>query len=31
MAFILGLVLFIIVLGAVDARLPWPRPSRERR
>jgi hypothetical protein len=31
MAFFLGLLLFVIVVGAVDARLPWPRPSRERR
>jgi hypothetical protein len=27
MAFFVGLVLFVVVIGALDARLvPWPRP-----
>jgi hypothetical protein len=25
MAFIIGLVLFIIVVGFIDSGLPWPR------
>jgi hypothetical protein len=25
MAFILGIVLFVVVLGMLDSRLPWPR------
>jgi hypothetical protein len=28
MSFILGLVLFAIVIGKLDARLPWPRRGR---
>jgi len=24
MSFILGLILFVVVIGPVDARLPWP-------
>jgi hypothetical protein len=27
MAFILGLILFIVIAGIVDAGLPWPRPG----
>jgi hypothetical protein len=27
MAFILGLVLFIVIAGIVDGGLPWPRPG----
>lgn len=27
MSFILGIVLFVGVLGWLDARLPWPKPS----
>jgi len=32
MSFILGVVLFTVVIGIIDARLPWPiaRPSRQR-
>ena len=31
-AFIVGCVFFIVVLGLIDARLPWPRiPGRGRR
>jgi hypothetical protein len=26
MSFILGLILFVGVIGALDARLPWPTP-----
>ena len=30
MSFIVGTVLFVVVLGIIDSRLPWPRPgSRE--
>jgi hypothetical protein len=25
MSFVLGLLLFVVVLGIVDARIPWPR------
>jgi hypothetical protein len=25
MSFILGTVLFVVVIGILDARLPWPR------
>jgi hypothetical protein len=31
MAFIVGVVFFVIVIGAIDSRLPWPRPDREPR
>jgi hypothetical protein len=27
--FILGVFLFVVVVGAIDARAPWPKP-RER-
>jgi hypothetical protein len=31
MAFLLGVLLFVIVPGMLDARLiPWPRPRKER-
>jgi hypothetical protein len=30
MSFFLGLLLFVVVLGVIDARLPWPRPRRDR-
>ena len=30
MSFILGLILFVVVIGIWDARLPWPRPDGER-
>jgi hypothetical protein len=26
MSFMIGLILFVVVLGALDARLPWPKP-----
>jgi hypothetical protein len=30
LAFVLGLILFVVVIGALDARLiPWPPPRRE--
>jgi hypothetical protein len=27
MSFILGVILFVVVIGILDARLPWPTPS----
>ena len=31
MAFVLGVLLFVVVAGILDARLiPWPRPGQER-
>ncbi len=30
MSFILGILLFAVVVGALDARLPWPRPDTRR-
>jgi hypothetical protein len=31
MAFVLGVLLFVVVAGILDARLiPWPRPTDER-
>lgn len=29
MSFILGIVLFVVVVGRLDARIPWPRPRVE--
>jgi hypothetical protein len=29
MQFILGVLLFVVVVGLVDARVPWPRPRRD--
>jgi hypothetical protein len=29
-SFIVGLVLFVIVIGYLDARLPWPKPSKRK-
>ena len=33
MQFILGVFVFVVVVGFVDARLPWsdPRPRKEKR
>jgi len=31
MAFILGVVFFVVVVGLIDARLPWPRSGRDPR
>jgi hypothetical protein len=31
MAFIIGVVFFVIAVGLLDARLPWPRPDRDSR
>ena len=32
MAFILGVIFFVVVVGVLDARLPWPKPrSRNPR
>jgi hypothetical protein len=30
MQFILGVFLFVVVIGVIDARLPWPSPRSER-
>lgn len=30
MAFVVGIVLFVIVLGIVDAGLPWPAARTDR-
>lgn len=29
MSFVLGIVLFVVVLGRLDARLPWPEPRAD--
>jgi hypothetical protein len=29
MSFFLGSILFVALVGALDARLPWPRPNRK--
>jgi hypothetical protein len=29
MSFILGIVLFVVVIGRLDRRLPWPSASKE--
>jgi hypothetical protein len=31
MQFILGVLFFVVVLGLVDAKLPWPPPRGSRR
>jgi hypothetical protein len=31
MAFIVGVLLFVVVIGVIDARLPWPRPRQPGR
>ncbi len=31
MSFILGVIVFVGVLGALDARLPWPSGHRRSR
>jgi hypothetical protein len=32
MSFVVGLLLFVVVVGILDAKLPWPRPGhRETR
>lgn len=28
MQFILGVLLFVVVVGLVDARVPWPKPQK---
>jgi hypothetical protein len=30
MSFVIGVILFVVVLGALDARVPWPRPRGKR-
>jgi hypothetical protein len=27
MGFIVGVILFVIVVGVLDAKLPWPKPA----
>lgn len=29
MSFILGILLFVAVVGGLDARLPWPKARRD--
>jgi hypothetical protein len=31
MSFVLGVILFAVVIGIWDAKLPWPRSSRRRK
>ncbi len=31
MSFILGTLLFVVVIGILDARLPWPSSKGESR
>jgi hypothetical protein len=31
MQFILGVIFFVIVVGLIDAGLPWPAPNRGSR
>ena len=28
MSFVVGVILFVIVVGLLDARLPWPKPEK---
>lgn len=30
MPFLLGVFLFVVVIGALDARLPWPASERNK-
>lgn len=30
MGFVIGVVLFVVVLGLLDRRVPWPRPEGGR-
>lgn len=29
MSFIVGILLFVVVAGLLDARLPWPRATKK--
>jgi hypothetical protein len=31
MQFILGVIFFVIIVGFIDAGLPWPVPNRRSR
>jgi hypothetical protein len=31
MSFFVGLLLFVVVVGILDAKLPWPRPRDPQR
>jgi hypothetical protein len=26
MQFVLGVIMFVVVIGVIDAKLPWPKP-----
>ena len=28
MSFFVGLILFVVVIGYLEARLPWPKPRK---
>ena len=30
MQFIIGVIVFVVVIGVLDAQLPWPRPRPKR-
>jgi hypothetical protein len=30
MAFVLAVFLFVVVIGVIDARLPWPDPKSKK-
>jgi hypothetical protein len=31
MSFMIGVILFVVVVGLLDARLPWPSPRSKRQ
>jgi hypothetical protein len=31
MSFLLGILLFVVVIPLIDSRLPWPRVEKDRR
>jgi len=31
MSFVVGLLLFVVLAGILDAKLPWPRAREQRR
>jgi len=31
MSFVVGLLLFVVVIGLLDRRIPWPREPDRRR
>jgi len=28
MQFVIGVLFFVVIVGAIDARLPWPKPAK---